>query len=291
MARLTVLTTALLVATSPLCGGATGGQTRGVVQAAAGISHRSLYAQSARQILDREFKSKDLSYLLFDAQAGTLLASRWPEADQPIPLGSLVKPFTALAYAEHHAYRYPVYVCRGAASGCWQQRPHGKLNLVSAMAYSCNSYFREMTSHLTGDQVREISTQFGFDSPAPALTGPPLMGLGDEWPISPLRLAHAYLELADRREEPGVREILMGMEDSAKWGTGAGVGRALKHSHALVKTGTAVCRHAQRAPGDGFVIALAPAEQPELLLMIRVHGVSGATAAVTAGKMLARLEQ
>jgi hypothetical protein len=38
-------------------------------------------------------------------------------------------------------------------------------------------------------------------------------------------------------------------------------------------------------------VALVPAEQPEFLLMVRVHGVPGAKAAVTAGHMLSRIEE
>jgi hypothetical protein len=148
-----------------------------------------------------------------------------------------------------------------------------------------------MASHLSGGQMQDVALVFGLDSPAISLTGPPLIGLGEDWPISPKRMARAYLELVRRRNEPGVPEILMGLRDSAQWGTGRGVGRSLKHSDALVKTGTAACSHARRAPGDGFVIALVPAEQPELLLMIRVHGVPGAAAAGTAGQILALLER
>ena len=132
---------------------------------------------------------------------------------------------------------------------------------------------------------------FGLNAPASDLTGPPLMGLGTEWQISPLRMAHAYLELIRRREQPGVREVLAGMAQSAQHGTGYGVGQALKHSNALVKTGTAPCTHPRAAPGDGFVVALVPADQPELLLMVRVHSVPGAKASLTAGRMLSRLEE
>ena len=117
------------------------------------------------------------------------------------------------------------------------------------------------------------------------------MGLGAEWRISPLRMAGAYLELIRRRDQPGVREVLAGMAESARHGTGFGVGQALKHSDALVKTGTAPCTHEHPAPGDGFVIALVPAGQPELLLLVRVHSVPGAKASLTAGRMLARLEE
>jgi hypothetical protein len=38
-------------------------------------------------------------------------------------------------------------------------------------------------------------------------------------------------------------------------------------------------------------MSLVPADQPEILLMIRVHGVAGAKAAVTAGRMLSRMEE
>lgn len=274
-----------------LGGGAPRAQSQGSSSGEPATHSPSLFVQSAAQTLSKEFATDDVSYLLLDAQTGALLLSRWPDASRPIPLGSLVKPFTALAYGEHHGFHYPVYVCRGAASGCWQSGPHGRLSLVSALAYSCNSYFRDLASHLTGDQMQDVAAQFHLDRPDPGLSGPPLMGLGEDWPIAPLRMAQAYLELIRRRNDPGVQKILAGLQDSARWGTGSAVGRALKHSDALVKTGTAVCTHAHHAPGDGFVVALLPADQPQLLLMVRVHGVPGATAAITAGRMLSRLEQ
>src|ERR1700723_1989908 len=48
--------------------------------------------------------------------------------------------------------------------------------------------------------------------------------------------------------------------------------------------------HSPRAPGDGFAIVLTHADQPKILLMVRVHGVPGAQAAKTAGLMLRRIE-
>ena len=104
-------------------------------------------------------------------------------------------------------------------------------------------------------------------------------------------MARAYVELNRRRDQPGAREALAGMAQSAVRGTGSKVSQTLKYSGALVKTGTAACTHVPGAPGDGFVVALFPAEQPELLLMVRVHGVPGAKASVTAGRMLSRIEE
>jgi hypothetical protein len=251
---------------------------------------KSLFSQSAVLVFEREFSSSDISYLLFDARTGALLSSRWEDPAKPIPLGSLDKPFTALAYAETHHYQFPAHVCRGEATGCWQARPHGKLDLVSAISVSCNSYFRALAENLTGEQLIPVANRFGLDPPNPTLSGPPLMGLGDQWPISPLKMARAYLELYQRRDQPVVREILAGMARSAREGTGKGVGDAMKHADALVKTGTAPCTHPHAAPGDGFVVAMVPASQPELLLLVRVHSVPGATASLTAGRMLRSLE-
>jgi hypothetical protein len=252
---------------------------------------KSLFAQSAIQVLDHEFRDGRISYLLFDARTEVLLSSRWEDASRPIPLGSLVKPFTALAYAEAHDFQYPTHVCKGEASGCWQTHPHGELDIVAAISVSCNSYFRAMAANLNGDQLLRTTERFGLEPPNPELTGASLMGLGDQWLISPLHMARAYLELYRRRDQPGVRQLLTGMAQSAERGTGSGVGRALKHTNALVKTGTAPCTHLYPAPADGFVVALVPANQPEILLMIRVHGVAGAKAAVSAGQMLKRMEE
>jgi cell division protein FtsI/penicillin-binding protein 2 len=252
---------------------------------------RTLFSQSAIQILELEFSGNSVSYLLLDANSGVLLASYWENSDKPIPLGSLVKPFTALAYAGAHDFRYPVYECRGQASGCWQVRPHGKLDIVSAIAVSCNSYFRSLAESVTSEQLLPVTRTFDLESPEANFTGPSLIGLGERWKISPIRMARAYLELYRRRDQPGVREILAGMLQSAQRGTGAAVGRALKHSEAFVKTGTAPCTHAPRAPGDGFVVTLVPAQAPEIVLLVRVHGVAGAKAAETVGRMLSRMEE
>ena len=264
---------------------------RTTAQSTSASSPRTLFSQSAIQVLEHEFSDNSVSYLLLDANSGVLLASHWENSGKPIPLGSLVKPFTALAYAGAHDFRYPIYECRGQASGCWQVRPHGKLDIVSAISVSCNSYFRSLAASVTSEQLLPVTRAFDLESPETGFTGPSLIGLGERWKISPVRMARAYLELYRRRDQPGTREILAGMLQSAQRGTGAAVGRAMKHSETFVKTGTAPCTHAPHAPGDGFVVALVPAQAPEIVLMVRVHGVPGAKAAETAGRMLSRMEE
>jgi cell division protein FtsI/penicillin-binding protein 2 len=255
-----------------------------------GPPRHCLFTQSAAQILEREFTKPGESYLLLDAQSGALLGSHWENSEKPIPLGSLVKPFTAMAYAAAHDYRYPSYECKGKASGCWQAQPHGKLDIVAAVSVSCNAYFRRMAESVTVEQLFPVTQSFGLEAPDAGISGAGLIGIGEQWRIAPLHMARAYLDLYRRREQPGARELLQGMKQSALRGTGGAVGKALKPVEALVKTGTAPCAHTPWAPADGFVIALVPAAHPEILLMVRVHGVAGAKAAETTGQMLRRME-
>ena len=256
-----------------------------------GTARASLFAQASAQALNQDFSDPDISFLVVDARNGELLASRWDNLDSPIPLGSLAKPFAALAYGEQHAFRYPAHICRGSQSGCWRPGGHGEMNLTSAIAYSCNSYFRVLTQDLHAADLSQTANRFGIETPDPQAAGMDLAGLGPRWKISPLRMARAYLEMFESRDNPAVVQILGGMERSAQKGTGAELDRILERGNALVKTGTASCTHARRAPGDGFALALAPAEDPRILVLVRVHGVPGSQAARTAGLMLRRITQ
>ncbi len=250
----------------------------------------SLFAQSAAEALARDFPSRDISFLLRDAHTGHVLASRWDHPDAPIPMGSLLKPFTALAYGEQHNYQYPS-TCGGTSTGCWLHG-HGdaptsrRPSLTPATRTSaCSPKIREPAVDVT-----LTATRFGLD-PGPETYGPELAGLGTRWRTSPLRVARAYLELVRQRQRPGVSQILDGMAQSAQRGTGAEVHRAFPFPDALAKTGTAVRTHSRQAPGDGFTVALTPADDPQILLIVRVHGVPGAQAAKTAGQMLHRIEE
>ena len=261
----------------------------------------SLFAQSAARTVthvvaecDTSFapagplcsQRPNLSYLLLDARSGAILASDWRDAETPIPLGSLVKPFTALAYGEKHEFKYPVHFCRGTASGCWLPRGHGETRLDTAIANSCNSYFRMLTRDMRARDVRPVASMFSLQEPDDNASGTELAGMGAHWLISPIAMARAYVELSHRSQQPGVRQILAGMQQSSRTGTGAAIGRALPGGTALAKTGTAPCTHERRAPGDGLVITMVPADQPEILLMVRMHGMPGSQAAKVAGELL-----
>jgi hypothetical protein len=148
-----------------------------------------------------------------------------------------------------------------------------------------------MTLGLDVESVVATAGEFDIDSPNRSAEGAEFAGLGARWKIAPLRMARAYLELVHKRREAAVQPIVEGMARSARIGTGAEVDRALGSPIALAKTGTAACVHQPHLPGDGFAIALVPADDPKILLMVRVHGVPGSQAARTAGQMLHAIEK
>ena len=254
--------------------------------AASSLPAASLYDQSVARLLAERYDSSDLSYILIDAHTGRLIASRWDRITEPVPAGSLVKPFLALAYGQKHNFRYPVSSCRGAADGCWLARGHGKLDIISAISFSCNAYFVNLASSLDPGDVDSVARHYGLSMGHAPLDPVQMVGLGGAWRIPPEELLRAYLLLAASPQPAGAAELLRGMALCAKLGTAEAVGHNLHGRAALAKTGTAPCIHEPRAPGDGYVLMLYPAEQPRWALLVRVHGVPGARAAEVGGRML-----
>jgi cell division protein FtsI/penicillin-binding protein 2 len=249
----------------------------------------SLYNQSVAEILQRQFTSPSLSYLLMDVPTARLLVARWQDPDRPVPIGSLVKPFTALAYAQSHGYAYPELTCRGSADGCWLARGHGRLRITEAVGYSCNVYFRKLAELVSADDIQQVALRYGLRPHLTSFSPQALVGLGANLEVSPAEMMKAYIELAGRGGEAGVSELLTGMALSARSGTASAIQISLPGASALAKTGTAPCVHSPRAPGDGYTIILYPANAPRWALLVRVHGVPGARAAQVGGEMLRTL--
>src|ERR1019366_156758 len=104
------------------------------------------------------------------------------------------------------------------ASGCWLARGHGKLRFREALAHSCNAYFLNLARAVDPTTLFVVAAKFGIPAPA-ADTAETRIGLGKDWKISPVALARAYCELAARRSEPRVEEILAGLTPAAPFGT------------------------------------------------------------------------
>jgi len=223
----------------------------------------------------------DLNYIVVDVRTRQVIKQDWPDAEQPIPVGSLVKPFTALAASG----AFPEFFCQGASDHCWLAKGHGSLGFREALAHSCNSYFLQLARDVDPDSLAVVAAKFGIPPPD-ADTPEAKIGLGSNWQISPLALARAYCELTERRAEPRVAEILVGLKLAAESGTASAIGQGT-----LAKTGTAPCVANRKHKGDGFTIVLAPANAPRIALLVRVHGVPGAEAAKSAALLLASHQQ
>ena len=219
-------------------------------------------------------------FLLFDVHAGQVLINTF--APQPIPVGSLLKPFLAMAYARSQQL-FPHVICRGHADQCWCADGHGTLTLPEAIGKSCNAYFLTLARGLRFVDMPYL--------PAPPRDATPetLIGLTAAWPVAPLALARAYVALLTSPVTPALEVIREGMHLSATLGTAARVGQ--HRGGVLAKTGTAPCVDVPcRATGDGLILAAVPARQPTLLLLVRHRATTGAATAADAGKLLTRLE-
>jgi cell division protein FtsI/penicillin-binding protein 2 len=217
----------------------------------------------------------DVNYIVVDVHTRQVVKQDWPGSEIPVPVGSLVKPFTALAASG----AFPEFVCRGAIDRCWFQKGHGPEQFRDALANSCNAYFLELAKNVDPHSLAVVAAKFGIPPPT-ADTPEARIGLGRDWQIAPVALARAYCELTSRSVEPRVADILAGMKQAAESGTANAVGRG-----ALAKTGTAPCVAQRKHKGDGFTIILEPADAPRIAILVRVHGVPGAEAAKSAARL------
>ena len=227
-----------------------------------------------------------LSHVLIEAATGGVVEARWNDLDRPVAVGSLIKPFTALAYAGAHQFLYPSFTCRGGED-CWLPRGHGSVDLAAAIAASCNAYFDRLARETTPDAFVATLQRFGLRADPRTATAAAMVGLGGSLAFEPMSVARAYLELIARAHDPGVAPIVQGMMASAEYGTGRGVGQSVLPPGASAKTGTAPCSHASKAVGDGYAVVVYPVERPRLVLLVQAHGRTGAEAAIAAGRILA----
>jgi phosphinothricin acetyltransferase len=162
---------------------------------------------------------------------------------------------------------FPDFTCHGKSDRCWLDRGHGAIHFREALANSCNAYFLKLAGCVDAHALQLVAASYGI--PPPGMNSAEArIGLGDGWKITPTALLRAYAELAARRTEPKVAEILAGLELAGVQGTASAMGRGV-----LAKTGTAACVARKRHAGDGFTVVLDPADSPRTALIIRIHGV------------------
>jgi hypothetical protein len=158
--------------------------------------------------------------------------------DQPLAVGSLLKPFLAEAWARAHPGEpSPRFRC-GPESGCWFRPGHGELGLAGALTVSCNTYFLRLAEQTPLDVLAATLAAEGFQ-PRPQ-SARQALGLGGPdgiLTITPSALLRAYARLAAEPwpgAEPIRREVLAGLREAALTGTAGRLG----HRGFWAKTGT-----------------------------------------------------
>src|SRR5262249_19255810 len=143
----------------------------------------------------------------------------------PLPVGSLVKPFLAEAWARAHPGETPPRATCDERSRCWRPSGHGTLGLARALAVSCNTYFARLAADVPAERLAEILREEGFvvEGPLGPSAALGLDGNADAPTIEPTALLLAYERLVRQpwaAEEEAVRgEVLAGLRESARVGT------------------------------------------------------------------------
>lgn len=201
-------------------------------------------------------------------------------SDAHLAVGSLQKPFVVRAWAQAHPDApSPRFICAGGST-CWLKKGHGELGLASALARSCNAYFRQLAETTPLETLTESLDRAGF-APAPrnadeaiGLAAPGLLH------IRPSRLLASYQDLLREPWPLGDsvrREVLRGLREGARIGTAGGIAAW----GFWAKTGT-VPLDGQHT--EGFALAL---DEGNLAMLARLRPGTGAQAAVALAAPLA----
>jgi cell division protein FtsI/penicillin-binding protein 2 len=223
--------------------------------------------------------------------------------------GSTLKPFVLIELlqagkidaGQRMACRLPLTIV-GRHMDCSHSPAVSSLDAADAIAYSCNSYFAAVAPRLSPQELYNAFERAGFASrtglaPEEAVgrislasdeAHLQLQALG-EWGIevTPLELLAAYRKLALlklRNSNPSTTPVFAGLERSVQYGM-AHDARPSSDLTVAGKTGTAAGR--QTPQPHGFFVGYAPAEKPEIVLMVYLEQGRGSDAAAIAAPIFA----
>jgi cell division protein FtsI/penicillin-binding protein 2 len=282
---------------------------RGVLALIVGAVSLNAIAQpvevTLQSALTRAMGTQRGAAVVLDVHSGRVLASSHLEvaARRVAAPGSSIKPFTLLALLESGKVNaQTALVCKRSVSisghklDCSHPVTSEPLDPAAALAYSCNSYFTTVALRLSPEDLRKSFLHDGFASPtelAPgeatgmvALAKSPqqeqLQAIG-EWgvQVTPLELLKGYRSLAllQPRHNEKLSQLFVGLKQSVAYGMGheAQPGQLMKVAG---KTGT--------APADegtwthAWFAGYAPAQNPEIVLVVFLEKGHGSDAAVVA---------
>ena len=223
--------------------------------------------------------------------------------------GSTVKPFVLMALlesgkieaSERLLCRRPLRIS-GVRMDCAHSSSIVELNAEEAIAYSCNSYFAEAATRLSAAELVQALRRAGLDSPSGLVKEEAsgriemprdremlqLEALGDRGiEVTALELLGAYRKLALQKRSGapvGVdAAVFAGLEESVAYGMAHAANvDGLKIAG---KTGTAATHQSART--HGFFVGYAPAEKPEIVVVVYLEQGNGGDAAGVAQAVFA----
>jgi len=214
--------------------------------------------------------------------------------------GSTLKPFVLLALldsgkldpSQHFLCKRPLYI-GNIRMDCSHTTEIVEPDADDAIAYSCNSYISQAASRLGPRELVEALRRAGLDSPTglgkPEAAGYvnrlttseeiQLAALGERGvEVTPLELLEAYRKLALRKRTENTqpsKAVFEGLEHAITYGSAHAA--YVDGMHIAGKTGTATAPNTART--HGLFVGYAPADQPEIALVVYLpqgHGLDAA---------------
>ncbi len=214
--------------------------------------------------------------------------------------GSTLKPFVLLALldsgkldpSQHFLCKRPLYI-GNIRMDCSHTTEIVEPDADDAIAYSCNSYISQVASRLGPRELVEALRRAGLDSPTglgkPEAAGHvnrlttseeiQLAALGERGvEVTPLELLEAYRKLALRKRTENTqlsKPVFKGLEHAITYGSAHAA--YVDGMHIAGKTGTATASNTART--HGLFVGYAPADQPEIALVVYIpqgHGLDAA---------------
>jgi penicillin-binding protein 2 len=258
-------------------------------------------APALQSVLEHSMRGRPGAAVVIDAASGKILAA-WNlnvAAQRLTPPGSTVKPLVLmellntgkLTAAKRLICRRPLYIA-GKRMDCTHPPSVVALDAREAVAWSCNSYFAAAATQLSPTEMKGILQRAGFTARTGMASGEAagyvalasdqphvqLQALGD-WgvAITPLELLAAYRKLALQKSR-GAAAVYEGMEGAVEYG----IAHTAKAEGIRVAGKTGTASGADTPFTHGFFAGYAPAENPEIVLVVYLEHGRGSDAAAIA---------
>jgi cell division protein FtsI/penicillin-binding protein 2 len=263
-----------------------------------------------QQAADRAMAGRAGALVVMDVTTGGILAAHdLDAAEQRLERpGSTLKPFVLDALlGSGKLDPNQRLLCRrklrigSVEMDCTHPASVTELNAQDAIAYSCNTYVATVALRLSAAELVDVFRRVGLDSPTGLAASESvgriavpanqqelqLEALGDRGiEVTPIRLLESYRQLALRQRtgDFGVdAPVFAGLEKSVEFGMAhAAYVSGMKIAG---KTGTAASQNTART--HGFFVGYAPAEKPEIVVVVFLEQGRGADAAAVAQTVFA----